>query len=216
MVHGTKLKICGLTSAADAHAAAGIGADYLGFILHPASPRYVGLEKFKALRPELPPLPKVAVMVYTTPEAMAPVLGAGFDFLQLHFPNETPFIEAAMWTDLVPSDKLWMAPRIPPGKDLDLAFIPLADHFLMDTYDPQQAGGTGRTGDWATFNDLRLKYRKVTWVLAGGLTPDNVAAAIAASGAAVIDVNSGVEASPGIKDPAKLQALQTALQGITR
>lgn len=216
MINGIKLKICGLTSVADAQAAAAIGADYLGFILHPASPRYVTLEKFQAMAAALPALPKVAVMVYSTPAAFAPVLAAGFDFLQLHFPNETPFIEAALWTDHVPSEKLWMAPRIPPGKDLDLAFIPLADHFLMDTYDPHQAGGTGRTGDWQTFSDLRLKYRKVTWVLAGGLNPENISAAVAASGATVVDVNSGVEASPGVKDPAKLHALQSAMQGIAK
>lgn len=216
MINGVQLKICGLTSVADAHAAAAIGADYLGFILHPASPRYVSYEKFKTLQPELPPLKKVAVLVYTTPEALAPVLAAGFDYVQLHFPNETPFFETVLWTEIVPHDKLWMAPRIPPGKDIDLSFIPLADTFLMDSYDPHLAGGTGRTGDWAVFSDLRQKYRKVTWVLAGGLNPDNIAAAIAASGATVVDVNSGVEQSPGVKDHAKLQALQSAMQGIVR
>lgn len=213
MINGVHLKICGLTSAADAQAAASIGADYLGFVLHPASPRHITIEQFHALRPELPALPKVGVMVYSDTDALARVHDAGFDFIQLHFPNETPFFEAAMWTDIVAPSKLWLAPRVPPGKELDPCFVPLADTFLLDAYSPHQHGGTGKTGDWAAFAWLQGKFKKVRWVLAGGLNPENVRAALAASHAKFVDVNSGVEASPGVKDPAKLAALAAALRG---
>ncbi len=211
MINGITLKVCGLTSAADAHAAAGIGADYLGFVLHPASPRCVSLEQFRTLAPDLPALPKVGVLVWSDHAALEAARDAGFDFIQLHFPNETPFFEAALWTEIVPPARLWLAPRIPPGRELDPCFIPLADTFLLDAYDPHQHGGTGKTGDWSAFARLQAKYRKVRWVLAGGLNADNVRAALAQSHATFVDVNSGVESAPGIKDHAKLAALAAAL-----
>lgn len=213
MIAGTQLKVCGITSAADAHAAAGIGADYLGFVLHPASPRYVTFEKFAQLQPELPALPKVGVLVYSDMEALKRAHDAGFDCIQLHFPNETPFFEAALWTDIVAPAKLWLAPRVPPGKELDPCFVPLADTFLLDAYDPTQHGGTGKTGDWAAFAWLQSKFKKVRWVLAGGLNPANIREALTQSHARFVDVNSGVEASPGVKAPAKLAALAAALRG---
>lgn len=212
MINGVQLKICGLTNAADAQAAAGIGADYLGFVLHPESPRHVTLEQFAALRPELPALPKVGVLVYSDMAALERVRDAGFDFIQLHFPNETPFFEAALWTDIVPPSKLWLAPRVPPGRELDHCFVPLADTFLLDAYSPTQHGGTGKTGDWTAFAWLQGKFKKVRWVLAGGLNADNVREALAQSQATFIDVNSGVESAPGVKDRNKLAALAAALR----
>lgn len=211
MINGITLKICGLTSVADAHAAAGIGADYLGFVLHPASPRYVSPEKFRALAPDLPALPKVGVLVWSDHIALEAARDAGFDFIQLHFPNETPFFEAALWEDMVAPSRLWLAPRIPPGRELDPCFVPLADTFLLDAYDPNQHGGTGKTGDWSAFAWLQGKYRRVRWILAGGLNANNVRAALSQSQATFVDVNSGVESAPGIKEHAKLAALAVAL-----
>jgi phosphoribosylanthranilate isomerase len=212
MVNGLHVKVCGLTSVADAAVASDCGADYLGFILYPKSPRYVSLEAFKAMLPALPGLKKVAVVVYSSPDDLECVKDEGFDYVQLHFPNETPFFEAAMWTDIIPPERLWLAPRVPPGKDLDLAFVPLADTFLLDSYHPTKMGGSGEIGDWSAFARLRDKFRKVSWVLAGGLNPENIAAAVAASGARTVDVNSGVEASPGVKDHAKLATFFDALK----
>ena len=212
MVNGIYVKVCGLTSVADAKAASDCGADYLGFILYPKSPRYVSLEAFRAMLPALPALKKVAVVVYSCPDDLEQANDAGFDYIQLHFSNETPFFEAAMWTDIIVPERLWLAPRVPPGKDLDLAFVPLADTFLLDSYHPTKMGGSGETGDWSAFARLRDKFRKVSWVLAGGLSPENIAAAVAASGARTVDVTSGVEASPGVKDHAKLGAFFEALK----
>lgn len=211
MINGIQLKVCGLTSVSDARAAAEIGADYLGFVLHPASPRYVTPEQFRALAPKLPSLPKVGVLVWSDLEALQAARAAGFDFIQLHFPSDTPVSEVSRWADIVPSAQLWLAPRIPPGRELDPRFLPLADTFLLDAYDPHQHGGTGKTGDWSTFASLQGKYHQVRWALAGGLSPANIRAALTQSRARFVDVNSGVESSPGVKDHAKLAALAAAL-----
>ncbi|MDP1580862.1 MAG: phosphoribosylanthranilate isomerase [Candidatus Didemnitutus sp.] len=212
VINGITLKICGLTSVADAQAAATIGADYLGFVLHPASPRYVSLEKFRELQPDLPVLPRVGVLVYTAVDALRAVSEAGFDIIQLHFPNDLSFSEVAQWSDVVPSAKLWFAPRVPPGKEMDPCFAPLAETILWDAYDATQHGGTGRTGDWAAFARQQQKFQRMRWILAGGLNPDNVRDALAQTGATFIDVNSGVESAPGVKDHAKLAALAAVLQ----
>jgi phosphoribosylanthranilate isomerase len=91
-------------------------------------------------------------------------------------------------------------------------FVALADTMLFDTYHPDQIGGTGETGDWKTFAKLQTKNKDNTWVLAGGLTPENIVAAIRESRAHIVDVNSGVEASPGVKDHARLRAFFAALE----
>ena len=89
--------------------------------------------------------------------------------------------------------------------------LPLAATFLLDTFHAAGFGGSGKTGDWAKFARYRETYPQHTWILAGGLSPDNVAEAVAQSGAFFVDVNSGVETSPGVKDHAKLRALGEAL-----
>ena len=216
MIGSLTLKVCGITSVADARAAAVIGADYLGFILHPASPRYISPEKYTAMAPHLPAVKKVGVVVQPTAEELARVVALGFDFIQLHFPNENSFFEVATWSEVVPPTRLWMAPRVPPGQELDHAFLPFADTFLVDTFHPDKFGGTGQTGDWPKFKNLQAAYPRKTWVLSGGLNPENIAAALAATGATVVDVNSGVESAPGVKEHAKLLALATALAAVAR
>lgn len=211
MIGGIRLKVCGLTSLVDAEAADAIGADYLGFILHPKSPRYVSLAQFEAMAPRLPPRKKVAVVVEPSTDELTAIKAAGFDFVQLHFANETPFFLAALWLDVIPPDMLWLAPRVPPGKEFDVAFVPLADTILFDTYHPDVFGGSGHTGDWKTFSWHRTKFKRVNWVLAGGLNAENIGDAVAATGTQFVDVNSGVEAAPGRKDPEKLKAFAAAL-----
>jgi len=154
---------------------------------------------------------KVGVVVEPTLAELARARDAGFDYIQLHFPNSTTFPDAVAWLDVVPPERLWLAPRIPPGGALDLMFVALADTMLFDTYHPVQIGGTGETGDWKTFAKLQSKNKDNTWVLAGGLSPTNIVAAVREAKAHVVDVNSGVEASPGVKDHAKLRAFFAAL-----
>ena len=210
MIGELRLKVCGLTTAEDAAAAAGIGADYLGFILYPKSPRHLPLARFGALRPRLPARPKVAVMVAPSEAELAAAQAAGFDFFQVHFPV-TDLAAARRAHAAVGAARLWLAPKLPPEAELAPELLALADTWLLDTYRAESFGGTGHTGDWAKFRRLREAHPAKTWVLAGGLAPDNVAAAVAATGAGTIDVNSGVESAPGRKDPAKLAALRAAL-----
>ncbi len=213
MIQNIRVKICGLTAAPDVAAAVEGGADYLGFILHPQSPRHVSLAKAQELMAAVPTGPKkVGVVVYSSFAELAQYQHAGFDHLQVHFPNDLPFFEVVQWTELFTPQQLWLAPRVPPGRELDVAFLPLATTFLLDTYHPQHPGGTGQTGDWATFARLQDRYQRIAWMLAGGLSPDNIVAAVRATGARQVDVNSGVESAPGVKDHTKLRALFAALQ----
>ena len=90
--------------------------------------------------------------------------------------------------------------------------MPLAYTFLVDTFHAEGFGGSGRTGDWAGFARLTEANPGKRWILAGGLNPDNVVPAIAASGARFVDLNSGVETHPGAKSPEKLRAAAEALR----
>ncbi len=213
MINGVQTKICGLKSVADAQYAIDAGADYLGFILWPKSPRYIPLAEAQAIAPQLIGNAKrVAVVVEPSMGELEELKAAGFDYYQVHFPNETPFFEVALWTEVISPTQLWLAPKALPGKSLDPAFFPLADMILVDTFKAEGYGGTGQTGDWAEFVRLRSQYTKVNWVLAGGLNPENITAAIKATGAQIVDVNSGVESAPGVKDHAKITALFDALK----
>ncbi len=210
MIGGIRVKVCGLTSVADAAAAAGIGADFLGFILYPKSPRYLAPERFAALRPGLPELPKVAVLVTPAAAEVTAALAAGFDLLQVHFPlTAAPEVRAALAR--VDRRRVWLAPKLPPEAEIAPELLAWADTWLLDAYRTDSFGGTGQTGDWGKFRRYREESPTKTWILAGGLGPDNVAAALAETGAEAIDVNSGVESSPGCKDSRKLDRLRDAL-----
>ena len=212
MINGLQLKVCGQTRAEDARVAADIGADYLGFILYPKSPRYLSLDAYKALAPSLPAGPqRVAVMVEPSTEELAAVTAAGFDFFQIHFAHTTSLETLRGWSGLVGAHRLWLAPKLPPAVDVPAEWLPLAGTFLLDTFHAEGFGGSGKTGDWKKFARHREAYPQHTWILAGGLSPDNVADAVARSGAFFIDVNSGVESSPGVKDHAKRQRLAEVL-----
>ena len=211
MIAGIRLKICGLTSLVDAEAADAVGADYLGFILYFKSPRYVPLAQFVAMKARLPDRPKVAVMVTPTPAEVAAALAAGFDFFQIHFPM-TLAREALALGTMVTRERLWLAPKLAPGEEIARSLLAAGATWLLDTYRADGFGGTGQTGDWVKFRRYREAHPQLTWVLAGGLTPENVGAALKETGAKFIDVTSGVESAPGVKDPAKLTALRAALE----
>jgi phosphoribosylanthranilate isomerase len=216
MINGVKLKVCGITSLVDADAADGVGADYLGFIFYPKSPRYVAYSQFKAMQDRLPPRKRVAVSVEPTIEELAKQAECDFDFFQIHFNPQTPLEVLSAWAKTVDTSRLWLAPRLPPGVDIYPELLSLADTFLIDTFHPDKMGGTGATGDWAKFKRYREKYSEKRWILSGGLDPDNIAEAVSATGAKYVDVNSGVEQAPGIKSPAKLKAFVLALHNATK
>ncbi|WP_082780890.1 phosphoribosylanthranilate isomerase [Cephaloticoccus primus] len=206
-----RLKVCGLTSLRDARFADQCGADYLGFILHRASPRFLAPERFFEMLPELPAQKKVAVMVEPAEELLDEVLAAGFDFFQVHFRHTVELARLRHWSAALRADRLWLAPKLPPAEDVPEAWFPLCAAVVLDTFSPDKFGGTGEVGDWQKFARHRARHPGQQWILAGGLGPQNIADAVWASGARFVDVNSGVETAPGIKDLAKLERFTAEL-----
>lgn len=200
----TAVKICGLTRLEDALWAAECGADLLGFILYPASPRAVTPERAaeitRALRASTAGRVPLLVGVFVD-ESPAVVRDAyarcGLDLVQLHG-AESP--EAAVGLGL----PYILARRMGKPGALDRldAYAPWA--YLLDSYDPSRPGGSGRPWDWSAL-PARLP-ESARCILAGGLTPDNVQDGLRAVRPWGVDVASGVEQRPGIKDPALVSA----------
>jgi len=211
MASGIRLKVCGLTTRADAEFAASLGAGYLGYILHPASPRYLPLASFAAVGHGITGPKKVAVAVEPAPADLAAMSAAGFEYFQIHFRADLPPATVASWAETVGLDRLWLAPKLPPDRDVPTGLLPLARTFLLDTFHPEKFGGTGLTGDWGKFSRHQQAHPEKTWILSGGLSPENIRDALTASGARFVDVNSGVESAPGRKDHARLRAFVAAL-----
>jgi phosphoribosylanthranilate isomerase len=211
MIDGIRIKVCGLTSLVDADFADACGADYLGFILHPKSPRRITLAQYAAMAPRLPDRRKVAVSVEPTLAELGAMQAAGFDYFQIHCRHDTPLATLQAWSAAVGAEKLWLAPKLPPGEDVPAAWLPYARHFLFDTFHEAGFGGSGKTGDWAKFARHRLGHPDKRWILAGGLNPANIGEALRVSGAKFVDVNSGVETTPGVKDHSKLKAFVAAV-----
>jgi phosphoribosylanthranilate isomerase len=212
MIAGVRLKVCGLTSLVDAEAADRCGADYLGFILHPRSPRFLPLAQFAAMASRLPERRRVAVSVEPSAEEVSMMAGAGFDFFQIHFGMGIEPARLQEWSRITGRERLWLAPKLPPDSDVPAAVLAAGSTVLMDTFHASGFGGSGLTGDWTKFARHRAAFPDHTWILAGGLNDTNIGAALAASGARIIDVNSGVESSPGVKDEARLRRFAEALR----
>ncbi len=213
MIDGIRIKVCGLTSLVDAEFADRCGVDYLAFNLYPKSPRFVALGTFRAMAKHLPERRKVVVTVEPTVDELTEMKAAGFDYFQIHFKHGTPTERVAAWSTAVGPEKLWLAPKLPPTADVSAALLPLAGSFLLDTFHAVKFGGTGATGDWAKFARHQQAHTDKTWILSGGLSPDNIGEALRASGARFVDVNSGIESAPGVKDHAKLEQLLVKLRG---
>ena len=211
MIDGIRFKVCGLTSLVDAEFADRCGADYLGFIFHPKSPRFISLEQFRAMSPRLPDRRKVAVSVEPTVDELSAMRDAGFDFFQIHFGSGITDSQLSAWSRVVGEKHLWLAPKLPPGASVSPAALAVARFILFDTFQPTGFGGSGRTGDWASFARHQAAHTKNFWILAGGLNPDNIGEALKQTGARLVDVNSGVESAPGIKDEAKLKRFVVAI-----
>ena len=161
----------------------------------------------------LPKRPRVAVCVEPAPGALSTMREAGFDLFQVHFRHDIPVGTIEAWSREVGMANLWLAPKLPPGIDVAEAWLAFAPCILLDTFDPTLFGGTGRPGDWPKFRRHAERHPEKTWILSGGLDPENVGAALAGTGALFVDVNSGVESAPGVKDHAKLRAFFAAVRG---
>ena len=214
MIDGIRLKVCGLTSLVDADFADQSGADYLGFILHPKSPRFVPLSQYTSMARRLPEGRRtVAVMVEPTSDELEAAVQEGFSLFQIHFSPDLPEDRLVEWSHRVGPDRLWLAPRLPPAQDVAPAWLALAKTVLLDTFHADRFGGSGRTGDWGKFARHRQGHPGHHWVLAGGLNPENIGEALLRTGTRWVDVNSGVEVSPGIKDQIRLRSF---IDGIRR
>jgi len=190
MVH---VKICGVTNVRDARLASRLGADALGFNFVRKSPRYIRPARAKAIVAALPPfITTVGVFADEYPDkVMATCRLCGLDAAQLHG-NESPSrVEAVRGVRRI------KAIRVRNRRDVSLCRRYQVEAFLLDAYVPGQLGGTGETFNWALAREAR-EFGPV--ILAGGLTPDNVAEAVAAAAPYAVDVASGVESAPGKKD----------------
>lgn len=200
-----KIKVCGLTREEDVEIVRSLGADYFGIILYHKSPRGVLIERAVELSTMVPAGKCVAVDVETSIDDLRRYRDAGFDFFQIHFGLDFDQAILAEYSKLVGKERLWLAPRLASEDAFPEAILQFADTVLIDTFVRDQFGGTGKVGDWARFNTLKQSYPETNWVLAGGLSPANVLEARASTGADHLDLNSGVESAPGLKDEAKLR-----------
>lgn len=189
------LKICGITRLSDALHAIEHGAGALGFVFWPQSPRYIAPERAAEIIAALPPdVDAVGVFVNETVDGIrAIVANTGISAIQLHG-DETPDYASALGWPLLKAIKVDQAEQAAGA-------WPVGTTFLMDAEDPVRRGGTGETVDWQQAA-VAARGRRV--VLAGGLTPDNVATAIGTVRPYGVDVSSGVEDAPGVKNPDKV------------
>jgi phosphoribosylanthranilate isomerase len=207
------VKICGLRTPETLHAAIEAGADWVGFVFFPKSPRHVSLDEAKALAPLVAGrAKKVALLVDPSDGLMADVIAAlQPDFLQLHgheMPERVSEIRQRFGVPLI------KAVGIADQDDLTRAgaYESLVDWMLYDAKPPKQAvlpGGNGVSFDWTLLKEAGKQHH---FMLSGGLDAGNVANALAITGAAGVDVSSGVESAPGIKDPERIKAFMTAVR----
>lgn len=194
----TRVKICGITREADASAAVEYGADALGFVFYPGSPRHIDIEQAAELVAALPPfVASVALFMDAEADYVREVLAAvPIDLLQFHG-SESPEFCASFDRPYIKS--------VPMGGGVNpseyAARYRESRGFLLDSNAVGQAGGTGHTFDWSEVPDLGGR----PLVLAGGLNPDNVADGVRALRPWAVDVSSGVEADKGLKDHARMQ-----------
>lgn len=201
-----RVKICGITKPEQGQAIVKLGATALGFICVQASPRYVTPKQIEAVIEQLLlPVDRIGVFADATiAEIVQVVSSSNLSAVQLHG-NESPlFCEALRQT--LPGVEILKALRIKTSACLNQAetYARCADTLLLDAYHPQLLGGTGKTLDWKTLKQFRPSH---PWLLAGGLTPDNILNALQGLQPYGIDLSSGVETAPGDKDLDKVSQL---------
>ena len=194
----TRVKICGITRTQDARAAAEAGADAIGLVFYPPSPRYLSVERAVEIRDALPPfLQTVALLVNADAAQVAQVIGRVHPAMLQFHGDETPEFCAQFGLPFV------KACRVRPGVDA-LAYLQpysRAAAWLVDSFVPEY-GGVGESFDWS----LVPQQRSRPLILSGGLERGNVARAIRAVRPWGVDVSSGVESAKGLKDAAKMSA----------
>lgn len=200
------VKICGITRPQDAERAVALGATAIGFIFWPSSPRRVGLEAARSIGQLVPAsVLKVGVFVDAPAAEVARTVGeAGLDAVQLHG-SESPDLVRGLEARVIKAVALGS-----PDAEAQIAQW-TGTTLLLDAHDPVRHGGTGRVVDWDRAASLARLHEVI---LAGGLNPENVVEAVRRVRPAGIDVSSGVEQTPGVKDLVKLAALFDALASV--
>lgn len=203
-------KICGLSTPETLDAAVGGGASHVGFVFFPPSPRNVSFDRARSLAARVPGrLAKVGVFVDPDDALLdAAIAAGGLDAVQVH--KVTPDRAAAIRARGI---EVWAAVAVKARADLGQAagFRQAADRILYDAKTPDDAalpGGMGIRFDWSLLDGFA---HPLPWALSGGLTPDNVAEAARRTGARLVDVSSGVESAPGVKDVDKIAAFCKAV-----
>ncbi len=195
----TRVKICGITRLQDAETAIHLGCDALGFVFYAPSPRAVTAHQAQAIIQSLPPfVSKVGLFVNATAETVRQTIAiSGVDTLQFHGDEDATFCAQF-------NLPYYKAVRVKAGVNLVQceALFASATALLLDTYSEQAVGGTGQLFDWQLIPDHLHK----PVILAGGLTPENVAKAVSQVGPYAVDVSGGVESAKGIKSIEKMTA----------
>lgn len=211
----TKVKICGLRTEADIDVAVEAGADYIGLVFFPPSPRNLSIEVGQRLaayargRASI-----VALLVDADDELITQITSqVAPDLLQLHGSESVERIKRIREISDVPVMKVI---KIASAEDAQAAFTyaPIVKQILFDAKAPKGSplpGGNGLRFDWHAIEPVQ---GRLEFMLSGGLTAENVAEAIRLTGAAAVDVSSGVESEPGIKDPARIRAFLRAAKGL--
>ena len=200
----TKLKICGITNFDDAFACAELGVNFLGFNFFPESSRFISSEKAATIIRKLPPkIKSVGILV-------RPMLNEVIDIINESGVGWIQIIEPKDFSDFtkIPIPVI-ISQRIKYSVSQSFE-LNGAQMILLDTYSAQKLGGSGKTFDWSM---IPANIPREKLILAGGITPDNVKSAIERVNPAVIDVASGAELSPGIKDMKKVRRLVEVVKG---
>jgi len=199
-----KIKICGITNLEDAQVAVAAGADALGFVFYEKSPRNITPQKAAAIIAQLPPFIQTIGLFVDEDEARVNWTAdfCGLDLVQLHGDEPPEYC-------LDIRRRVIKAFRVKDGGSLGMIGTYQVAGYLLDAWSPDAPGGTGLTFDWSLAR--RVAGAKPI-ILAGGLSPENVAVAIAAVSPYAVDVSSGVEAAPGKKDHQKVQAFIAAVR----
>ena len=217
MTSDIRVKICGLRTAADIQVAAAAGAAYVGLVFFAKSPRNLAPEAAAQLALEVPEgICKVALTVDADDATLDHLLQTvPLDMLQLHGKESPERVAAIRARYGLPVMKAVGVAGPEDLAQIDL-YSQVADQLLIDAKPPKGAelpGGNGLAFDWRLL--AGRKYWQRPWMLAGGLTPENVADAIRLTGARQVDVSSGVESAPGVKDAGLIRAFVEAARGVT-
>ncbi len=202
----TYIKLCGMTSVEDARIAADLGIQAIGLVFHAASPRHLTPERAREIASAVPDgIHRVGIFVDESPERIAIVAGfCGLTHAQLHG-TESPAIARALPIPVI------KALRVRTVDDLSRvdAFAETAVMILLDAFVSGKAGGTGETFDWSLAAEPAKKHRVI---LAGGLSPENVADAMRRVRPFGVDASSSLESAPGVKDPTRMRAFVDAVR----